>query len=599
MNCRYFLRLSFFAFLFLLLPKCLSSYSCFAVDFSADYDITYAVSPNGTTIVTQNVTLTNMQTNLYPKQFSIVIDTDKIKDVIAYDDKKALSPNITQSNGKTTITLPFDNPVVGMGEKLPFKLRYEHGDIAKKVGNIWEIHIPGIEDDPTIGSYTVNLQTSPTFGSVAYMSPPPSSNHKWTKEQMIGGGISVAYGSQQDYTVSLTYELENPKLTPVLYEIALPPDTAFQKVQIKNIEPKPKSMRVDEDGNWLGTVELEGGQNINVVADLIISTFVQPRKDFEKRMITPSDYTKQQLYWESDDPSIRQLASTRKKAEIIYDFVVHKLTYAYERREKAYERKGALGALQEPDMALCSEFTDLFVAIARAAGIPAREAVGYAYTTDTKKPLSLAGDVLHAWPEYFDSDRNIWIPVDPTWGNTTKGIDYFTKLDFNHITFAVHGLSSELPYPAGSYKQGTVPKKNVVVEFSDVGPTASTHSLKTTVDIPSVVTLGYPLEGVVHVQNTSGDTLGLLQVSIGSEPFPVTINKTETNIPPYGVVSIPVSIQTEGFIPKGKGEITINANGEVSTFSYDMKPMYWLLIPAGLCIIGAVLLIWTVLFRKQ
>ena len=56
------------------------------------------------------------------------------------------------------------------------------------------------------------------------------------------------------------------------------------------------------------------------------------------------------------------------------------------------------------------EFTDLFVAIARAAGIPARESVGYAYTTNSRlRPLSLVTDVLHAWPEYYDADKKIWV----------------------------------------------------------------------------------------------------------------------------------------------------------------------------------------------
>jgi len=572
----------------------------FAADFTADYDISYAVSPSGTTIVTQNVTLTNNQTKLYPKQFSIVIDTDKIKNVIAYDNKGVISPKITQADGKTTILLPFNEQVVGMGKTLPFTLRYEHGDIASKYGNIWEINIPGIENDPTIGAYTVSVQTPPSFGSNAYMTPPPSTNRKWTKDQMIKGGISAAYGNQQDYSVNLTYELENPKLTPVLYEIALPPDTAFQKVQIKNVEPKPKSIRIDDDGNWLGTFQLEGGQKIDVLAQLLVSTFIKQRADFQKRIIDPPNYTKSQIFWESEEPVIKKIASTSKTAQDIYTFVVNKLTYDYNRINQPYVRKGAMGALKEPNTALCSEFTDLFIAIARSAGIPAREIVGYAHTTNTKlRPLSIVGDVLHAWPEYYDSERNIWVPVDPTWGNTTKGIDYFTKLDFNHIAFAIHGLSSETPYPAGSYKQGTIPKKNVIVSVSDVRPSTPVSSLKTTVDVPSVVTLGYPLEGVVNIQNTGGNTLETLRVAIESDPFPLTISKTETNIPPYGIISIPISIQTKGFIPQGKGKIVITANGESSTFFYDMKPMYWLLIPAGLCIIGGILLIWTLISRKK
>ena len=93
------------------------------------------------------------------------------------------------------------------------------------------------------------------------------------------------------------------------------------------------------------------------------------------------------------------------------------------------------------------EFTDLFITIARSAGIPAREVNGFAYTENPDiQPLSLVNDVLHAWPEYYDSEKGVWIPVDPTWGSTTGGVDYFSKLDLRHFTFVVHGKDSTKPY---------------------------------------------------------------------------------------------------------------------------------------------------------
>ncbi len=63
--------------------------------------------------------------------------------------------------------------------------------------------------------------------------------------------------------------------------------------------------------------------------------------------------------------------------------------------------------------------------------------------------MSLVKDVLHAWPEYYDESKKTWIMIDPTWGNTTHGMDYFSSLDFEHITFVIKGLSSTYPVPAG------------------------------------------------------------------------------------------------------------------------------------------------------
>lgn len=583
--------LAFFALCFIFVPR------VSAADFTADYDVSYAVSPAGTTVVTQHITLTNNQSNYYPTQYTISIDTTDIKNVIAYDDKGVITPTITKINDKTDIALKFNTKIVGLGKQTPFSIRYEQNDIAKYLGRIWEVNIPGIADDPYIGTYTVSLQTPPTFGPTAYMKPSPLLNRKWTKEQMINGGISAAFGEKQEYQVQLSYDMENDRTNPALYTIAIPPDTEYQKVTVTSIDPKPIDLQRDADGNWIASFELAGGEKKTAVALLNISVSVNPRTDFEARAFQKDEYLKSQTFWEVSDPKIQQIAEKLKNPEEIYKFVTTALTYDNARVGKSFGRKGALTTLKTPTSSVCSEFTDLFIAIARAAQIPAREVVGYAYATSGNRPVSsYASDILHAWPEYYDEEHKIWKQIDPTWANTTKGINYFDYLDFNHIAFVIHGVSSEVPYPAGSFREGTTPKKNVQVKFSDSKELNSNLTLKTTMEIPPIVTLGYPLEGNIVIQNTSGETIPELRVSTHAEPFPLTIEKNATNIPPFGTLTIPVRIETKGFIPNGKGKITVTANGEISTFFYEMQPMYWLLIPAGSLLSGVVLLIW--LFSK-
>jgi len=64
----------------------------------------------------------------------------------------------------------------------------------------------------------------------------------------------------------------------------------------------------------------------------------------------------------------------------------------------------------------CTEHTMLFVAVARAAGLPAREVGGLAYGQVKGKPVL----AWHAWPEYHDGKQ--WRAVDPTW-NEPEGVD--------------------------------------------------------------------------------------------------------------------------------------------------------------------------------
>jgi len=60
----------------------------------------------------------------------------------------------------------------------------------------------------------------------------------------------------------------------------------------------------------------------------------------------------------------------------------------------------------------CTEHTQLFVNLARAAGMPAREVGGWVYIDGTNKLMP------HAWAEVAVNtvdETFVWIPVDPTW----------------------------------------------------------------------------------------------------------------------------------------------------------------------------------------
>lgn len=569
-----------------------------AADFQADYDTQYAVSPTGTTIVTQNITLTNKQSNLYPKQYTISIDSEKIKNVIAYDQKGVITPKITQASGTTDITVQFNEQVVGLDKKLMFNIRYENGDIAKQLGNIWEIHIPGIQNDESLGEYTVSLQTPTSFPANAYMTPLPAAGSRWTKDQLIHGGISAAYGEFQSYVANLTYTLENDSLSPKLTSVVIPADNAYQTISVDSINPKPKEMKKDEDGNWIATFELSAKQNIEAVAKLHVQTYNKPKNTYSEPASDMQTYLESDRYWETQDAKIKELAMQYTTPRAIYDYVVSTLSYLKNTSQETI-RKGAVGALQDPKTSVCTEFTDLFIAIARAAGIPAREVIGYAYTTDTKlRPLLTGTDILHAWPEYYDTAKKQWIQIDPTWANTTGGVNYFDVFDFNHIAFVIHGLSSETPYPAGSYKEGTIPRKNVSVTFAPVVQTTANASFRTTFLLPSNVNSGKSLDGSVQIENLGNTTAKTVNITVDARPYMFHTTQTENSVPPFGILTVPIHIPIDNYIARDKGTINVSVNGEITSFTFSVTPMYWLLVPISVVAICLIFILWW-MFRKK
>ncbi|KKU82855.1 MAG: hypothetical protein UY10_C0021G0002 [Microgenomates group bacterium GW2011_GWA2_47_8] len=549
-------------------------------EFKASYDVQYAVAPSGVTIVTQNVTLVNQFTNLYPKQYQISIDSERIQNVIARDDGGVITPAITQKDGKTDIVLTFNQQIVGIGKKQSFTLRYEHLDITQKNGSIWEVTIPGIADDPDIDAYYVTLEVPPTFGANAFTSPIPADGRRWNRDQMARGGISAAYGLLQHAKLQLSYYLENPKLTPAFSEIALPPDTPYQKITIDAIDPKPTSVRRDEDGNWLVRFDLVPGQKLEVKAQVSVTMSLESRTDPPAEDIQIRDsYLRALPYWEADNDKILALAATYTTPRQIYDYVVTTLAYDYNRATQNPVRKGAVAALLSPKESVCMEFTDLFIAIARAAGIPARQLVGYAHTTNPKlRPLSLISDVLHAWPEYFDKDRNVWVPIDPTWGNTTNGVNYFDKLDFNHIVFAINGMSSSTPYPAGFYRKPGQKGKDVLVEFIDASPVPATppDSLEVSIQFPQKVTAGFTANGTVTIENKSGTAVESATVLIQATPLSYSVTQTEHDIPPFTKITIPITVSVPGSTTGNKGRLAVTVNGQLTNYFFDIQPLYWL-----------------------
>lgn len=121
---------------------------------------------------------------------------------------------------------------------------------------------------------------------------------------------------------------------------------------------------------------------------------------------------------QSADPRILALAKRWADGETRPDALAAKLcrgVYGHLKKTLAANSEDALTILdrREGD---CTEHTLLFVAVARAVGLPAREVGGLALGQSRGKPVL----AWHAWPEFHDGSR--WRAVDPTW-NEPEGVD--------------------------------------------------------------------------------------------------------------------------------------------------------------------------------
>lgn len=583
----------FVLFFFLYTVHCTLSPAFAADEFSTSYDVSYEVGVDGVTSVTEKVILKNLTSQFYATEFSLTIGATQISDVSASDPAGPLEVSQEQKDTSTTINVAFNQQVAGLGKELPWTLSFKSKDFATPQGKIWEVTLPKIVSTSNLENYNVTLSVPGTFGPPTSISPNPKKQTSsfdrlfltFEKDQLKDSGVSANFGDKQLFDFDLSYHLENPNLVPAITSIPIPPDTEYQDVIYTRIDPSPENITVDDDGNYLAWYKLSRNQRLDV--KVVGSAKLYTSSKVKKPELEPAlrqKYLKADKYWEKDHPTIKTKlseilgsnlgATNLEKAKLIHRYVANNLKYDSSRLSgNNIERLGAITALTNPEAAVCMEFTDLFISLARAAGIPSRELNGFAYTANPKlRPLSLNQDVLHAWPEFFDEERG-WIMIDPTWENTTGGVDYFNKFDLNHFVFAVKGISSESPAPAGSYKYSGEESQDVKVSFATLDFLGK-PKIEVLFETPGSITSGLPGKIKIKVSNM-GNALqqpSTLGVSTGRLTVLDDTTRNSGPIPPFGHAEFEYNIRTKSLIDSYDDVIEVSVAGQKFRKEVQVRP---------------------------
>ncbi len=554
---------------------------------------TYNVSSNGSTTVSQKVAITNKTEFYYSPSYSISIGIKDVENIRVFNSDGAIPFTIKDTDDGKEVTINFNKKIVGEGRTNSFTFSFTSNEISKKQGNVWEINIPGIANPDNFKSYDTHLIVPKSFGPPNIIKPEvpidsTQSEFNFTKNQTERSGIFILFGDAQYYSLNLTYHLENNNLFPIKTEVALPPATPYQEVLINKLDPKPTNVYQDADGNWLATYQVGPNKQKKIVAEVYVKVKAEP--EGEEDVKDSHLYTKEAPYWDVNNSKIEAIAKQLSSPREVYNYVVNSLSYNYSRVANDNVRLGAKKTLENPTDAVCLEFTDLFVSLARASGIPARAVEGYAFTSNSKlRPLSLIKDVLHAWPEYYDPESKSWKMIDPTWGNTTSGMDYFDSLDYDHIVFAVKGKNSIYPVPAGGYKIDK-DTQDVKVSFLDPDKFKPRISYELLSEIPKFALSGLPVSGAYIVKNTGNVILENKEVTLTSS-FSTSEQKFATGeIPPFGEKKQKVDLGKTSFLTNKSYKVKINSNNLTldATIFVGVIPNYAWIIVGGVIIFGVI-----------
>jgi transglutaminase-like putative cysteine protease len=159
-----------------------------------------------------------------------------------------------------------------------------------------------------------------------------------------------------------------------------------------------------------------------------------------------------------------------EQARVIYQYVTSVMSY-----DKSGIGWGHGDALYACDVRRgnCTDFHSLFIALARARGIPARFTIGFPLAKATSGTIP----GYHCWAEFFAG--GVWVPVDASeaWKHPDRHEYYFGNLDADRVAFTMgrdlelappqHGQPlNYLIYPYAEIDGTAVPLKDVKTKFA-------------------------------------------------------------------------------------------------------------------------------------
>lgn len=530
--------------------------------FDVKTDISYVVASDGRATVSQNFNLTNLTSEYAPAQYVFQPGLTQFDNVRAFNSNGPLPVSATQKDGRWEITVNLPGDALGIGKSQIWTVVYESSEVLRKNGRLWELFVPKPADLEGLKDLSLSLDLPSSVGRKALLWPNPTSgdfNHLvWSKTDLKGsvigafdpsGGTGEVY---QAYDFKLRYPLNNNRLYPVKAEISLPGDTTYQKVYITDIDPKPINVVISDSGAWKGQYQLGPASNLDVTVTGTVAVFAQPRFPPEQE-IMPEKFLGTQTYWETNDRQLILLAQQLRTPANIYQFVVNNIGSGADNNPDRAGAKKTLASRQGGSVAA----NDLFVALSRAAGIPAREVFGYWIGSDANpNPI--------VWSEFLDPNRNAWVAADPSLGRT-NGSNFLDTLDFKHLSLGNNGPDSsltDLPSVELNFHPGKI-------DFSQ------NAKVGLRVDVPKEIIAGFPAEATVYVENYGPGIYTGQIVTLGSSDLGFRNPGQATGVlPPFSNHALKFSVIPTGWMTSQNDIITLDFDREHREYSTRIKPFY-------------------------
>ena len=550
--------------------------------FSSSYNITFDVQVSGSVVVSQKVDLKNLSKECFVSEYSVAVNTTKVKDASGSDSLGPISVKTENKDSSTIITAHLNDEVIGQNKTNSFSLSYSIDNFAEKKGQIWSVVAPLVITSEKITDYKLILSAPVSFGDVFSVSPVPKSINKdgdktvleFGKESLSGQGIFASFGNFQQIAFQFKIPLKNSKFVNQTFSVPIPIDTEEQQVLINSFEPKPWKTTIDSFGNFIAQYNLGPGRYEEIKIDGVVKIGGDNKKFIPAKKVSSQELEnlkKESDFVQVEDRLVQEKAKELKNPREIYNFVINHLSYdsASANKNKA-GRNGAKVSLQKGGNATNLDYVDLFVALARASGTPAREVFGVAISNDTSTKPNFIGDPLnsnnlHVWAQIYDNDKKIWLDVDPTWGDTS-GADYFGKalpdrfgLFFSDSVFGLEHL-----------KNLSLTTENVKASYDE-----KLHSFKPDIELtvnPIKPVAGFPIDLEIVLQNRRGIAVTAAKLDLESQKIDLLGERSVDLgvVLPYEKKVVKLKVRGGGIFSGGDGTTKVTLSGITGRDNYKI-----------------------------
>lgn len=286
------------------------------------------------------------------------------------------------------------------------------------------------------------------FNSFSFAEPVESPKNYPEGKNVSSGNADIKPENIIRYRITKRFQLKaSVDLVTLQFKFPLyRKDIVNQRVAELEASPKFNALINDPDGNRIAIFyfsNVRGGEAINIEISYKAEVDwqdinINPSKvtdDYPQDTPDLARYLKREENIDISDDLIQNTAkdivedikNPYLKGKAIYDFIVANIKY---------ENTEDFSGLQRCKETLiqkrgnCADITKLYIALARASGIPTRQVCGLVFTPNVSPTKSIE-KIGHAWVEIYLPVYG-WVPVDPTFGISQKE-EYYCFYYKTHI----------------------------------------------------------------------------------------------------------------------------------------------------------------------